>query len=291
MSGEGGAAHQSVVGTGDRGRDPSTRHHRYDLTSACGTPAQKGDLYPHRIRYWLTPVHEETFDAKVEDICTLYREAPRLAEQGERVMSTDELTNVQALERKAPNLPLAPGMVERREFEYVRHGTRGFTINRDVVTGVIIAPSDGATRTEQDFLAHIQRLVATDPTATRWHIVLDNLNIHRSASLVQFVAADSGLEIDLGKKGTSGILARQTSRAAFLSDPTHRIVFHYTPKHASWMNQVELWLSILVRKLLQRASFSSVEALTTTVHEFIDYYNRTMAKPFKWTYQGKVLTT
>ena len=225
----------------------------------------------------------------MDDVCGLYRRAPALAEQGERVLSTDELTGVQALERKAPNLPLAPGKVERREFEYLRHGTRSFILNRDVVTGQIIAPSDGPTRTEQDFLAHIQRTIATDPAASRWHVVVDNLDIHRSESLVRFVAADSGLDIELGVKSKSGILASRKSRAAFLSEPSHRIVFHYCPKHSSWMNQVELFLSILVRKLLRRGSFISVEDLATRVHEFIAYYNRTMAKPFKWTYQGKAL--
>jgi len=241
------------------------------------------------VRYWLTLAHEEDFDQKVEDICTLYRQAPALAEQGERVVSTDELTGVQALERMQPNLPLAPGKVERREFEYVRHGTRSFILNRDVVTGQIIAPSDGPTRTEQDFLEHIQRTLATDPAATRWHFVVDNLDTHRSESLVRLVAVVSGLEIQLGAKSKSGILASRQTRAAFLSDPSHRMVFHYTPKHASWMNQIELWLSILVRKLLRRGSFTSVEDLVSKVREFIAYYNRTMAKPFRWTYQGKAL--
>lgn len=204
-------------------------------------------------------------------------------------MSTDELTGVQALERKHSGLPLAPGKVERREFEYIRHGTRAFILSRDVVSGQIVAPSCGPTRTEEDFLAHVQAVVATDPQATRWHFVCDNLNIHQSEALVRWVAQQSGIVEELGIKGKSGILASMASRAAFLSDPTHQIVFHYTPKHSSWVNQIEIWLSILVRKVLKRGSFLSVEELQTKVLAFIDYYNHTMAKPFKWLYQGKAL--
>jgi putative transposase len=229
---------------------------------------------------------------RVRGIGTLYREAPRLAEQGERVVSTDELTGVQALERLHPGRPPAPGHVERREFEYVRHGTRAFILSRDVASGHLLAPSCGPTRTEADFLAHCRGVVATDPTARRWHFVLDQLNTHQSASLVHWVAEASGLDpatLDLGAKGKAGVLASVASRAAFLSDPTHRVVFHYTPKHSSWLNQIEIWLSILVRKLLRRGSFTSVQDLQDRVLAFIEYYNRTMAKPFKWTYQGKAL--
>lgn len=179
--------------------------------------------------------------------------------------------------------------MERREFEYERHGTRCFILSRDVVTGKVLAPHAGPTRTEEDFLAHMQAVIATDPKASRWHIVCDNLNIHQSASLVRWVAQISGIEKDLGKKGEYGILALMPRRAAFLSDPSHKVVFHYTPNHSSWMNHIEIWLSILVRKVLRRGSFTSVEDLQSKVLAFIDYYNQT-AKPFKWTYQGKPLT-
>ncbi len=227
--------------------------------------------------------------AAVADVNGLYRAAPRLTAVGERIMSSDELTGVQALERLHPGLPLAPGKVARREFEYARHGTRTFIISRDVASGQIVAPSCGPTRTEADFVAHIRAVVATDPAATRWHFVVDNLNTHQSESLVRFVAEHAASTTELGVKGQSGVLASQPSRAAFLRDPDHRIVFHYTPTHCSWLNQVELWLSILARKLLRRGSFPSTADLEAQVLAFIAYYNRTMAKPFKWTYQGKAL--
>ena len=224
----------------------------------------------------------------------MYHEASRRAEQGERTVSTDEMPGVQALERKHPGLPLVPGQVERREVASIRHGTRAFILSRfllsrDGVSGQVVAPSVGPTRTEADFLAHLHGVVATDPTATRWHSVTDHLNTHPSAALVQWVAHRSGIPHDLGVKGESGILRSQATRATVLNDPTHRRVFHSTPKPASWMNQIEIWLSLLTRTLLRRASFTSTNDLTARVLAFIDSDHQTLAKPCKWTSQGQAL--
>ncbi len=231
------------------------------------------------------------FDKKVSEVNTIYHQASELAQKGEKVISNDEMTGVQALERKHPGLPLRAGKVERREFEYIRHGTLSFIINFEVATGQVGFVSCGPTRTEQDYLNHIQATVAAEPDVTRWHVVVDNLNTHRSESLVRFVAAESDIdEAGLGVKGKSGILKSMKTRSEFLSNPDHRIVFHYTPNHASWMNQIEIWFSILARKLLKRGNFTSLDDLKSKVLAFIGYYNLSMARPFKWTYKGKALS-
>jgi hypothetical protein len=241
-------------------------------------------------RYWLNTEKDEAFDAKSAAINGLYQRAAELADQGEMVVSNDEMTGVQAREQKVAVKPVRPGKPMLIEHEYIRHGTLAFIVSFNVSRGGILLATSGSTRNEADYQAHIKHLVDDNPEVKRWHMVADNLNTHCSESLVRFVAAESDLPIELGVKGVSGILKSVQSRVEFLTDPTHRIVFYYTPKHASWLNQIEIWFSILVRKLLRKGSFVSVDDLRNKVMRFIDYYNSTMAKPFKWTYGGKALS-
>ena len=226
----------------------------------------------------------------MEEISQHYLSAPIRAQHGERTISIDEMTGIQALERTLPSLPMRPGKVERQEFEYIRHGTQTLIANFDVVTGQLVAPTIDHHRTEADFLAHCQCLIASDPTASKWHLIMDCLNIHQSESLVRWIADIEGVAFDsLGVKGKSGILQSMSTRAQFLANPQHKVVFHFTPKHCSWLNQVEIWFSILTRKLLRRGSFFSQADLKQQILNFIDYFNQKLARPILWTFKGKLL--
>lgn len=190
-----------------------------------------------------------------------------------------------------PNLDMKPGRCEKVEFEYIRHGTQTLIASLNVATGLIDQASVGDTRTEADLDTHLRTLLGLAPTAPKIHLVVDCLNTHQSESLVRLVAELEPEPIEIGEKGKSGILASMATRSDCLKDPSHRLVVHFTPKHSSWLNQIEVWFSILVRKLLRRSSFTSQADLKAKILAFVDYFNRTLAKPFKWNYTGKPLVS
>jgi hypothetical protein len=183
------------------------------------------------------------------------------------------MTGIQALERAHPTQPMALGQVERPEFEYIRHGTQSLIATWHVGQGQVLNPCIDFTRNEFDFANHIASTIETDPEAG-WVFILDQLNTHKSASLVRLVATCCDLDLDLGIKGKSGLLQTMETRAEFLSDPSHRIRFVYVPKHTSWLNQIECWFSILMRRLLKRGNFISTDDLRQKILDFIAYFNR-----------------
>jgi len=270
-----------------RGRVPSIS------ISQVGRYLAQAELQPHRSKYWLNTKEKDlpVFEQQVETVCQTYLEAPELYfQENTHTVSVDEMPGIQALERIAQTIPMQPGQPVRIEYEYQRHGTLCLIGNWDVVLGQMIAPTIRVTRTEEDFAWHIHHTVQTDAEAG-WVFVVDNLNIHCSEMLVRYVARLEGIdESTLGQKGKSGVLKSMATRQAFLSDRRHRIRLVYLPKHTSWLNQIEIVFGIVGRRVVRRGNFPSLAALKQRLLDFIDYFNRTFARPFRWTYTGRPVT-
>jgi transposase len=260
-------------------------------TTQVGRYLREAAMQPHKSRYWLNTTEKDPvrFQKQVEAVCDTYLAAPeRERTEGTHTVCVDEMTGIQALERTAPTKPMIARKPARIEFEYQRHGTLTLIGNFEVTTGELIAPTFGPTRTEDDFAAHIEQTMAGDPDGS-WVFVTDNLNIPCSETLVRVVAKACEIRSPLGKKGVRGVLKSMASRQEFLSDPSHRIRFVYTPKHSSWLNQIETIFGVIMRKVVRRGSFTSVKDLHDKLVNFIEYFNRVFAHPFRWTYTGRPL--
>lgn len=197
---------------------------------------------------------------------------------------------MQALERAAPDLPLSHKGVRRRECNYIRHGTQSLIAGLNVAGGQVYAWV-GDTRTEEDFVSFIDYVVSSEPDESRKFVfTLDQLNTHKSASLVRLMARLNGDEQDLGRKGHSGILKSMVSRMEYLearpstaTRQTQRVRFVFTPKHCSWLNVIEGWFSALQRRVLQLGNFVSQDDLAQRVIHYVDHYNKVWAKTVNWT--------
>ena len=242
---------------------------------------EEADLKPHRSVYWLNS-HDADFEAKAHDICQLYLHALRLYEQGRLVICADEKTGMQILQRRYPTQPVQPGKPEKREHEYIRHGVRALLASFVVPTGHLVW-NLGQTRTSADWAVHLANVVHQLPAMQRYDWVVDNLNTHWSLDVCRLVAAWCDLPF------APKTLERGGQRRAFLSDPTHKHVFHFTPKHGSWLNQVELWFSVLARRFLKRGDDASAQDFDTRLSDYLEAYNTHHAHPYRWTYTGQPL--
>ena len=277
-------AEEGVAGLADRPRPGGPRRYGHDkrlevFKTACSPPPEgetswtvralaervgigktqthqilaAADLKPHQVRSWLTSLDPD-FDTKQADVCGLYLHPPENA----IVVSIDEKTSIQAKQPIRRELPVEPGQPARREFEYKRHGVQALLAALLVHSGKIVGNVYERT-SRVEFIDFLDHLEAEIPAGKQVHAILDNLQVHKTPEVVAWLEANP------------------------------RWQFHFTPTHASWLNQIELWFSILSRRLLRRGTFTSQHDLRTQLLSFIERYNPT-AKPFAWTYQGKPLT-
>jgi hypothetical protein len=268
-------------------------HHRAMSQSTIQRILAAADLKPHHSVYWLNS-HDPDFDTKARDICQLYLDAPRLYQQGRLVLCGDEKTGMQILQRKYPTQPAQPQLLDangqplrggqpaKREFEYIRHGTRCLLTTFCVPTGEVVWDL-GQTRTSQDWARHLGHVRQQFPDMRQYHWVVDNLNTHWSLDVCRLVARWCGLRADERQWRTG------PQRRAFLSDPDHEHVFHFTPLHGSWLNQVELFFSVLARRFLRRGDFAGSEDFERRLLRWLEDYNTRHAHPYRWTYTGEPL--
>ena len=228
-------------------------------SSTVGRILAEAEIKPHRVKAWCHSTDPD-YQTKMQEIVDLYVSPPK----GESVLSIDEKSGIQVLSRRRAMMPASSGRAARQEFEYRRHGTRCLFACFNIRSGQVLGRCTGR-RTREEFLSFMDE-VAQRHRQGRVHVVLDNLNTHKD-----------------------------TRRGAFVTEwnRSHgeRFLFHYTPTHGSWLNQVELWFSILSRRVLRYGEFRSPSELVQGIERFIEHWNRDEAKPFRWTYEGRPLVS
>jgi len=242
---------------------------------------EEADLKPHRSVYWLNS-HAPDFEAKAHDICQLYVHALRFYQPGRVVICADAKTGMQILQRRYPTQPVQVGKPEKREHESMRHGVRALLASFVVPTGHL-GWNLGQTRTSTDWAAHLAHVVHQLPAMQRYDWIVDNLHTHWSREVCRLVAPWCAIPF------TPKALHHGAQRRAFLCDPTPMPVFHFTPKHGSWLHQVEWWLSVLARRFLQRGDFCSADDFAARLCDYLEVYNTHHAHPYRWTSTGQPL--
>jgi hypothetical protein len=256
-------------------------HHRAMSRATVWRVLDAADLKPHKSVYWLNS-HDPDFDAIAREVCRLYLQAPALYRQGHLLLSTDEKSGMQVLQRGQPTRRAIPGHPERRERDYVRHGTRTLIASFAVPTGEVVWDL-GPTRTNDDFAAHLLHALRHFAGFEQMTWVVDNLNTHYSLQACEVLAAVNG------RPFWPGALRTGAQRRAFLSDPGYPFRLVYLPRHGSWLNQVELFFSVLARRWLRRGDFAGVADFEARLRVFLEDYNARQAHPYRWTYTGEPL--
>jgi len=246
-------------------------------------------LQPHKSEYWLFPKIEDwgVFIRRVAVICSFILEAVSLKNPNLHVLSIDEKTGMQALERLMDKAPESKGGHRRKEYEYERHGTTTLIAATDVSNGKLINYYLGPTRDEKDFADFMKKTIMNLPEMDKIIVLTDQLNTHVSETLVRWIAESGGYgQEELGIKGKNGILKSMETRKTFLECEFHPIQFVFTPKHCSWLNPIENWFAKLQRHVISNGNFSSVKELEKKIERYIVFYNDFLVKPLKWKFKG-----
>jgi transposase-like protein len=246
------------------------------------------ELQPHKSEYWLFPKIEnwEIFIKRVAFVCSFILLATKKKDPNLHVISTDEKTCVQAIERYESQAPQSKGGHRRKEFEYIRHGTTTLIAAINVENGKLINAHLQSTRNETDYANFLKETVNMLPSLDKIVVISDQLNTHMSETLVRWIAEEEGYDEDFGKKGKYGILHNMQSRREFLENEGHRIRLIFTPKHCSWLNPIENWFAKLQRHVITGGNFKSVKELEHKIKEYIVFYNNRLTKVLKWKFKG-----